>query len=68
MARRRLDQHHIRVLNKLGGAGSVGITLPIEVLRALKWRRRQKLSVVRSGRQLILRSWKPKRAKRLRRR
>lgn len=46
----------VRKLTKLGGK-SIGLTLPIELVRELKWREKQKVVVkkVRGG--LIIRDW-----------
>jgi bifunctional DNA-binding transcriptional regulator/antitoxin component of YhaV-PrlF toxin-antitoxin module len=43
MARRKIEDRHIRTLAK--GATSYYITLPIEAVRGLGWKQRQKLVV-----------------------
>ena len=48
----------IRSLTKVAG-GSFGITLPIELIRALGWRSRQKLTVKAvKGKKLVVKDWK----------
>lgn len=42
------------------GGKSIGITLPIEIVRDLKWRERQKVVVERKGKTITIRDWKPK--------
>ncbi|MDD5291045.1 MAG: AbrB/MazE/SpoVT family DNA-binding domain-containing protein [Patescibacteria group bacterium] len=56
MARRRLNQKEIRKITKNGNSYSVSI--PIEVLKELKWREKQKVIVKKKGRNLIISDWK----------
>lgn len=51
MARRRLGDRNIRKLQKIGN-GSVSVTLPIEMVRILGWREKQKVVVRRRGKRL----------------
>ncbi len=44
MANKRTDETNIRKLTKIGKQ-SIGLTLPIELVRDLGWRERQKVSV-----------------------
>jgi antitoxin component of MazEF toxin-antitoxin module len=57
MARRKLEKKNIRKLTKLGGK-SLGLTLPIEIVRKLKWRERQKVVVTLKGRKITVEDWK----------
>ena len=57
MGRRKFEERNIRKLTKLAGGKSYGITLPIEYVRELKWRERQKLVVRKSGDKLIIEDW-----------
>ena len=57
MARRRLGERSIHKLIKLGN-GSIAVTLPIELVRLLKWRAKQKVVVKRRGKRLIIEDWK----------
>jgi hypothetical protein len=56
MARRKLEDKNIRKLLKNSG-GSVQVTLPIEFIRDLKWRNRQKVVIEKSGSKLIISDW-----------
>lgn len=58
MARRKLSEKNIRKLTKMGGGRSMGLTLPIEMIKELKWRERQKIKVRRFGKKIILEDWK----------
>ena len=50
-----------RYVRKLMGMGdySLYITLPKPILRELRWRKRQKVVVRRSGSRIIIEDWKP---------
>ncbi len=60
MARRKLENRLVRSLNKTSGGKSYGITLPIEVVRAFRWQRRQKLELVvdEKNKRIIIQDWK----------
>ncbi len=58
MARRRLENRNVRKLTRTGGGKSVSVTLPIEFVRELRWRDRQKVTIRRSGSKLIIEDWK----------
>lgn len=47
MVGRRIEQRNVRSLTKVAGH-SFGITLPVELVRILGWRPRQKL-VIKTG-------------------
>jgi len=57
MARRKTEDDNIRKLTKIGQK-SVGLTLPIEIVRELGWREKQKVVVkkVRGG--VLIKDWK----------
>jgi len=57
MARRKLGEQNIRKLQKVGN-GSVSVTIPIELVRKLKWREKQKVTIRRRGKGLIIEDWK----------
>tara|TARA_B100000745_G_scaffold280935_1_gene213340 strand:- start:132 stop:308 length:177 start_codon:yes stop_codon:yes gene_type:complete len=57
MARRKLEDKNIRKLSKLGGK-SIAVTLPIEIVRELKWKSKQKVVVTRKGSTVIIKDWK----------
>ena len=47
----------IRKLTKLGKK-SIGLTLPIEIVRELKWREKQKVVVKRVHGGILIKDWK----------
>lgn len=53
MANMKSEERDIRKLTCIGG-GSVGLTLPIEYVRELGWRERQKVVVKKVGKKLII--------------
>jgi len=55
MARRKLVDKNVRKITKNGGSYSVA--LPIEFLRELKWREKQKVVVKKRGKNLIISDW-----------
>lgn len=57
MARRKTENENIRKLTKIGDK-SVGLTLPIEMIRKLNWREKQKVVVKMKGKSIIIRDWK----------
>tara|TARA_B100000900_G_C20414357_1_gene648214 strand:- start:563 stop:739 length:177 start_codon:yes stop_codon:yes gene_type:complete len=57
MARRKLEDKNIRKLSKTGGK-SIAVTLPIEIVRELKWKSKQKVVVTRKGSTVIIKDWK----------
>lgn len=57
MANKRAEERGIRKLTKQGGA-SIGITLPIEMVRDLGWREKQKVVVSRVRGGLMIRDWR----------
>ena len=56
--RRKISERNIRKITKLAGGSSYGITLPIEMVRELKWKERQKVTVKKVGKKLIIEDWK----------
>ena len=58
MARKKLESRFTRKLGKTGGGRSISVTLPIELVRKLKWRRGQKVVVSQKGKNLIIKDWK----------
>ena len=57
MTRRKLKDKNIRKLTKTGG-NSISLTLPIGMIRKLKWRSKQKVVVKKVGDKLIVSDWK----------
>ena len=60
MGRRSFEESNIRSLTKIGGGTSYAITLPIDIVRELKWKEKQKLTVTQKGNTLIIADWKKK--------
>jgi len=60
MARRKIGKQNIRSLTKLSGGKSYGITLPIGVIRAFRWQKRQKLELLidKKRKRIIIEDWK----------
>ena len=56
MARRKLTDRNTRKLLKNSG-GSIQVTLPIEFIRELKWRNKQKVVITKKGNTLIIKDW-----------
>ena len=57
MARTKSGEWHIRKLTRLGGH-SLGLTIPIEIARSLGWRERQKVTVKKVGKRLVVEDWR----------
>jgi len=57
MANKRSDEKNIRKLTKIG-RGSIGLTLPIEIVRELGWRERQRVVVKKINGSIVIRDWK----------
>ena len=60
MGRKSLENRNVRKLTKTGGGKSISVTLPIEYIRELKWKDRQKVIVKKKDKTLIVSDWKPK--------
>ena len=54
---RKIEEQNIRKLTKLGGH-SIAVTLPIEIIRELGWKERQKVVVKRVGKKIVIEDWK----------
>lgn len=59
MARKTLYNRNIKKLFKTGGDFTYGLTLPIEFIRDIKWRKGQKLVVEKDleSNRLIIKDW-----------
>lgn len=57
MARRKLNDNNVRKLSKMGGGSSTGLTLPIQFLRKLGWRRGQKIVAKLRGKKITIQDW-----------
>jgi len=57
MARKKLENRHIRKIQKTRSTYSV--SLPVEILRKLKWREKQKIEVLEYGKdKILIKDWK----------
>jgi len=54
---KKSTERHIRKLTKLGKL-SIGLTIPMELVRKLRWRERQKVTVKLRGKKLTIEDWK----------
>jgi len=59
MARRKLQNRNIRKLSRVGGGTSYSLTVPIEMMRFLKWQEKQKVvfSLDKRNKQLKIKDW-----------
>ena len=57
MPTKKIDPKNIRKLTKVGGK-SIAVTLPIDMLRTLNWKERQKVVVKLKGKKIIIGDWK----------
>ena len=53
--RRKLEDKNIRKILRTGD--SYAVTIPIELMRKLKWREKQKVVVKRRGEGLVIKDW-----------
>jgi len=60
MARRKIENRNIRSLTKVSGGTSYGVTIPMEYIRKLGWRSKQKLEVKLYQDRIIIRDWSDK--------
>jgi len=58
MARRSLAKRNIRSLTKTSGGKSYSVIIPIEYIKKLGWRSRQKLVVSLYRDRIIIKDWK----------
>ena len=58
MSRRKIEESNIRSLTKVASGSSYSVTIPIEYIRKLKWREKQKLEVKLYQDRIIIRDWK----------
>jgi bifunctional DNA-binding transcriptional regulator/antitoxin component of YhaV-PrlF toxin-antitoxin module len=58
MARRTLEDRNVRKVTKTGGGKSYSVTIPIEIMRKLGWRERQKVVVKQQGKKIVIEDFK----------
>lgn len=59
MGRRSIEDSHIRSITKSAGGRSFSVTLPMEIIKQLDWRARQRVVVQLRGNKIIIEDWKP---------
>jgi hypothetical protein len=59
MTTRKTEERHIRSLTKISGGTSYAVIVPMEYIRKLKWKGKQKLDVKLYQDRIIIRDWKP---------
>lgn len=57
MANRSLKEKNVRKITKVGGK-SFSITFPIEIIKKLGWREKQKVTVNLRGKKVVTEDWK----------
>lgn len=57
MANRPQSERNVRSITRSSG-GSYLVTLPIEYVKALKWREKQKVVVEYSAGRIVIKDWK----------
>jgi len=62
MTRRKMRNRNTRKLTRIGDS-SLGVTLPVEFLKALKWREKQKVVVIKRGKTITIKDWPVKKKK-----
>jgi hypothetical protein len=63
MANKKQSEKNIRKLIKVGtGKGSLALTVPVEMLTALGWKEKQRVTVKRKASKLIVSDWKKKKS------
>ena len=60
MSTRKVENRNIRKLSKSGGGASISLTLPIDIVRELKWRDNQKVVVKKRGKGILIVDWPSK--------
>lgn len=58
--RRKLEERNIRKITKMAGGASYGLTIPIEMMRSLGWREKQKVKVKRVSGGILVRDYRSK--------
>ncbi len=59
MTRRKSGETQIRTLRKISGGSSYGVTVPLEYIKKLNWKAKQKVEVKLYKDHVIIRDWKP---------
>ena len=54
----RRKEENIRKIQQSGKKGSYHLTLPVKIMRELKWKQGQKIVVKKRGKRIIIEDWK----------
>lgn len=59
MSQRQIQHRNIRKLSRVGGGTSYSLTIPIEMIRALRWQESQKVVVEldKDRKKIIIADW-----------
>ena len=57
MARNKKEEREVRKLTKVGKK-TIAVTIPIEIVRELKWKEKQKVTVKRVRGGVLVKDWK----------
>ena len=57
MSRRTLKEKNVRKLIRTGRGKSISLTLPIEYVKELGWKSKQKVTARKVGKKLIIKDW-----------
>lgn len=60
MGRRSMEDRNTRSLVKTAGGSTFIVSLPIEIIRELGWKAKQKVVVKRHGDGIMIKDWKAK--------
>lgn len=58
MADKKEKDKNIRKLTRVG-RGSISVTIPVEMIKELKWKERQKVVLSLHGEKITIQDWKP---------
>ena len=58
MGRRPVEENNIRSITKSSGGRSYTITIPMEMIKKLKWQAKQKVVVQLKGERIVIEDWK----------
>lgn len=58
MGMRTLENQTVRTITQ-NNSGTYAVTLPIEDMRRLRWRKGQKIVAKRRGKKIIIEDWQP---------
>jgi hypothetical protein len=58
MGRRPVEENNIRSITKSSGGRSYTVTIPMEMIKQLEWRAKQKVVVQLKGEKIIIEDWR----------